>query len=56
MLNKIAEFYEDQVDAAIGGLTSAIEPLIISVLGIIIGSIVLSIFMPIFKMTQAVGR
>ncbi len=56
MLNKIAEFYEDQVDAAISGLTSAIEPLIIVVLGVVIGSIVLSIFMPIFKMTQAVGR
>ena len=52
MLTKIAEFYEEQVDTAISGLTSAIEPLIIAVLGVVVGGIVISIFMPIFKLTQ----
>ncbi|MBI3318306.1 MAG: type II secretion system F family protein [Candidatus Omnitrophica bacterium] len=56
MLTKVAEFYEDQVDAAVSGLTSALEPVIISVLGIVVGSIVLSIFLPIFKLTEMLGR
>ncbi|MBI3322666.1 MAG: type II secretion system F family protein [Candidatus Omnitrophica bacterium] len=54
MLSKIAEFYEDQVDAAVSGLTSAIEPLIIAVLGVVIGSIVAAIFLPIFQMSSLV--
>lgn len=54
MLTKIAEFYEEQVDTAVAGLTSAIEPLIIALMGIIIGSIVLAIFLPIIKMIQVV--
>ncbi len=56
MLAKVADFYEDQVDAAVSGLTSALEPVIIAVLGIVVGSIVLSIFLPIFKLTQMLGR
>lgn len=56
MLVKVADFYEDQVDAAIAGLTSALEPVIISVLGIVVGSIVLAIFLPIFKLTQVLGH
>lgn len=56
MLSKIADFYDEQVDAAVSGLTSLIEPLIIVFLGVIIGSIVLAIFLPIFKMTQVVGH
>lgn len=55
MLSKIAEFYDDQVDAAVAGLTSIIEPLIIGVLGIIIGFIVIALFMPIFKISTLVG-
>ena len=54
MLTKVADFYEDQVDAAISGLTSAIEPVIIAVLGVVIGSIVFAIFLPLFKITQLV--
>lgn len=54
MLSKIADFYEEQVDAAVAGLTSAIEPLIIAVLGVIIGSIVAAIFLPIFQMSSLV--
>jgi type IV pilus assembly protein PilC len=56
MLIKVADFYEDQVDAAVAGLTSALEPVIIAVLGLVVGSIVLSIFLPIFKLTQMLGR
>lgn len=54
MLEKIAEFYEDEVDATLSGLTSLIEPLLIVVLGVLIGGIVLCMFMPIFKMHEIV--
>jgi len=56
MLNKIADFYEEQVDAAVSGLVSMIEPLVIAFLGIVIGSIVVALFLPIFKITQLLGR
>jgi len=52
MLNKIAEFYDDQVDAAVDGLTSIIEPVIIGVLGIVIGFIVIALFLPIINITN----
>ena len=52
MLLKIAEFYDDQVDAAVDGLTSIIEPLIIGFLGIVIGFIVIALFLPIITITQ----
>ncbi len=55
MLTKIADFYEDQVDAAVSGLTSLIEPLIIAFLGIVVGSIVIAMFLPIFKLTELIG-
>lgn len=55
MLSKIADFYDEQVDAAVGALTSMIEPLIIAFLGIVIGSIVICMFLPIFKITSVVG-
>lgn len=56
MLIKVAEFYEEQVDTAVAGLTSAIEPVIIGVLGVVVGSIVISIFLPIFKVTELIGH
>ena len=56
MLSKIADFYDEQVDAAVVGLTSIIEPMIILFLGVVVGGIVLSIFMPIFKITEIIGR
>ena len=55
MLSKIADFYDEQVDAAVSGLTSLIEPLIIAFLGIIIGGIVICMFLPILKMTTLIG-
>jgi type IV pilus assembly protein PilC len=54
MLTKIADFYDDQVDAAVSGLTSLIEPLVISFLGIVIGTIVICMFLPIFKLASVV--
>ncbi len=52
MLSKIADFYEDQVDATVSGLTSLIEPLLIIFLGVVIGFIVIAMFMPMFKMIE----
>ena len=52
MLTKIADFYDDQVDAAVSGLTSIIEPLVIAFLGVFIGGIVICMFLPIFKLSQ----
>lgn len=52
MLVKIADFYDTQVDAAVSGLTSMIEPLIILFLGVIIGGIVIALFLPILTLAQ----
>jgi len=54
MLAKIADFYEEQVDATVAGLVSLIEPMVIAFLGIVIGGIVISLFMPIFKITELI--
>lgn len=54
MLSKIADFYDEQVDAAVTGLTSMIEPLIIAFLGIVIGGIVICMFMPIFQISTII--
>ena len=56
MLSKIADFYDEQVENAVSGLTSLIEPLIILFLGVVIGGIVISLFLPILKITQLLGR
>ena len=50
MLGKIADFYEDEVDSAIADLLSMIEPVLIAFLGITIGSIVISMYMPLFTL------
>ena len=55
MLSKIADFYDAQVDAAVTGLTSMIEPLIIAFLGIVIGTIVICMFLPIFKISTIIN-
>jgi type IV pilus assembly protein PilC len=54
MLTKIADFYEDQVNTAVAGLTSLIEPLLIVFLGVVVGFIVISMFMPMFKMIELI--
>lgn len=50
MLNKIAEFYEDEVDRAVHTLVSLLEPIMIAFLGVIVGGIVMSIYLPIFTL------
>jgi type IV pilus assembly protein PilC len=50
MLSKIADFYEDEVDTAVAGLLTLLEPLMMAVLGIIVGGIVISMYMPIFSL------
>lgn len=54
MLTKIADFYDVQVDTAVDGLTSIIEPLIIAFLGVVIGSIVIAMFLPILTLTSVI--
>ncbi|HNW39866.1 MAG TPA: type II secretion system F family protein [Candidatus Omnitrophota bacterium] len=56
MLSKIADFYDDQVDAAASALTSMIEPLVIAFLGVVVGGIVIALLLPIFKISQLMSR
>ncbi|HWP34790.1 MAG TPA: type II secretion system F family protein [Thermodesulfobacteriota bacterium] len=55
MLNKIADFYDDEVDAAVGALTALMEPALMVFLGITIGGLVIAMYLPIFKIAGAVG-
>ena len=55
MLNKIGDFYEDEVDAAVAGLVKLLEPLMIFVLGIIIGGIVIAMYLPMFTLINKIG-
>jgi type IV pilus assembly protein PilC len=55
MLMKIAEFYDTEVDNAVKGLTSVIEPIVIVFMGVVIGGIVLAVFMPMLKLVNNVG-
>jgi type IV pilus assembly protein PilC len=55
MLEKIADFYDDEVDAAVEGLTSMIEPFMMVFLGTTIGGLVIAMYLPIFKMAGVVG-
>ncbi len=50
MLQKVADFYEDEVDAAVGDLLAAMEPMIILVLGGVVGGVVISLYLPMFTM------
>jgi len=55
MMNKIADFYDDEIDTTVDSLTSLMEPLLICFLGIVIGSIVMAMFLPIFNLAGTVG-
>lgn len=55
MLNKIADFYDDEVDDAVSALTSMMEPLLMVVLGTTVGGLVVAMYLPIFKLAGAVG-
>ena len=55
MLNKIADFYEDEVDAAVAGLVKLLEPVMIFILGVIIGGIVIAMYLPMFTLINKIG-
>ena len=54
MLGKIADFYDDEVDAAVSALTSLLEPLMIVFLGVIVGGLVVAMYLPIFRMVTLI--
>jgi len=56
MLSKIADFYEDEVDAAIQNLTSIIEPIMMIGVGMMVGVIIIAMYLPMFKMMQLIGN
>jgi type IV pilus assembly protein PilC len=56
MLTKIADFYELEVDAAVADLTTALEPIMIVVLGVIVGGIVISMYLPIFSLVSQLSK
>ena len=55
MLNKVADFYEAEVDDAVAALASLMEPMIMAFLGVIIGGLVVALYLPIFKMGSVAG-
>ena len=55
MLSKIADFYEDEVDASIQALTSIIEPILMIGVGIMVGTIVIAMYLPMFKLLTLIG-
>ncbi len=50
MLSKIADFYEDEVDSAVAGMLTLLEPIMIAFLGVVVGGIVIAMYMPIFDL------
>lgn len=55
MLEKVASYYEAEVDNAVDGLTALMEPLIMSVLGVLIGGLIIAMYLPIFQLGSVVG-
>ena len=54
MLDKVATYFENEVDNAVDGLTSMMEPLIMAVLGVLVGGLVIAMYLPIFQMGAVV--
>jgi len=54
MLSKIADFYEEEVDTAVDNMTALMEPFIMAFLGVVIGGLVISMYLPIFQMASTV--
>ncbi|MCX5747853.1 MAG: type II secretion system F family protein [Proteobacteria bacterium] len=50
MLSKIADFYEEEVDQAVGAMTSLIEPIMMAFLGVVVGGLIIAMYLPIFKL------
>ncbi|MBI2876578.1 MAG: type II secretion system F family protein [Candidatus Tectomicrobia bacterium] len=55
MLNKIADFYDEEVDAAVEALTSLLEPMLMVFLGVVLGFVVVAMYMPIFQLAGTIG-
>jgi type IV pilus assembly protein PilC len=55
MLGKVADFYDDQVNVAVDTLTSLIEPMLIVLLGLGVGALVISMYLPIFRLAGTVA-
>ena len=55
MLSKIADFYDEEVDTAVGNLTALLEPMLMVFLGVVIGGVVIAMYLPIFKLVTVVG-
>jgi type IV pilus assembly protein PilC len=55
MLERVADFLDDEIETILGGLTSLIEPLLIVFLGVVVGGIVIAMFLPIFKMSEIIS-
>src|SRR5688500_17667365 len=56
MLQKIADFYEEEVDAAVTAMTSLIEPVMMAFLGIVVGGLIIAMYLPILKLAGKIGR
>jgi type IV pilus assembly protein PilC len=56
MLNKIADFYDDEVDTAVAALTSLLEPMLMVFLGVTVGFVIVAMYMPIFQMGSLAGK
>ena len=56
MLEKMADFWDEEIEAILDALTSLIEPMLIVVLGVIVGGIVIAMFLPIFKLSDVVSN
>jgi type IV pilus assembly protein PilC len=54
MSSKVADFYEEDVDNAVDNLSSLLEPMIMSILGILVGGLVVAMYLPIFKMGSVI--
>ncbi|MDH5478460.1 MAG: type II secretion system F family protein, partial [Nitrospinota bacterium] len=55
MMNKIADFYDNEVDTAVDAMTSLLEPALMVFLGVVVGFVVVAMYMPIFKLGEVVG-
>lgn len=55
MLDKVAVYYENEVDNAVDGLTSLMEPIIMVVLGLLVGGLVIAMYLPIFQLGSVMG-
>jgi type IV pilus assembly protein PilC len=55
VLNKVADYYKDEVDTATTNLSSALEPLFLVIMGVAVGFIALSVYLPMFQLSSVMG-